>query len=75
MTADGVPGGGRTPHRAKRSLGQNFLIDPNIQRRIVDALEPSLDDVVLEIGPGRVLAGKLRERLLRALRIHDGGDV
>ena len=41
------------PHRAKRSLGQNFLVDPNIQRRIVDALRPGPDDEVMEIGPGQ----------------------
>ncbi len=51
--------------RAKRSLGQNFLVDPNIQRRIVDALEAGPDDLVLEIGPGtgaltRHLAGRVR---------------
>jgi 16S rRNA (adenine1518-N6/adenine1519-N6)-dimethyltransferase len=46
-------GDGREPHRAKRSLGQNFLVDPNLQRRIVDALDPAADDLVLEIGPGR----------------------
>lgn len=39
--------------RAKRSLGQNFLVDPNLQRKIVDALDPSPSDSVLEIGPGR----------------------
>ena len=27
-----------TGHRAKKSLGQNFLRDPNICRKIVDAL-------------------------------------
>jgi len=40
-------------HEAKKSLGQNFLIDPNLQRKIVDALEPTRDDDVLEIGPGQ----------------------
>jgi 16S rRNA (adenine1518-N6/adenine1519-N6)-dimethyltransferase len=51
------------PPRAKRSLGQNFLIDPNVQRRIVDALEPSLDDEVMEIGPGQgALTHHLAER-------------
>jgi 16S rRNA (adenine1518-N6/adenine1519-N6)-dimethyltransferase len=39
-------------HEAKKSLGQNFLIDPNLQRRIVSALHPSSADEVLEIGPG-----------------------
>lgn len=39
--------------RPKRSLGQNFLVDPNIQRKIVAALGAGVDDEVLEIGPGR----------------------
>jgi 16S rRNA A1518/A1519 N6-dimethyltransferase RsmA/KsgA/DIM1 with predicted DNA glycosylase/AP lyase activity len=30
----------KPPHRAKKSSGQNFLVDPNQQRRIVAALEP-----------------------------------
>jgi 16S rRNA (adenine1518-N6/adenine1519-N6)-dimethyltransferase len=38
--------------RAKKSLGQNFLVDQNLQRKIVAALEPGPDDEVLEIGPG-----------------------
>ena len=43
----------RVPGRpAKKSLSQNFLIDPNLQRKIVDALEPGPDDRVIEIGPG-----------------------
>ena len=33
-------------------LGQHFLIDRNILQRIVDALEPAPDDVVVEIGAG-----------------------
>ena len=37
----------------KRSLGQNFLSDPNICRRIVASLELAPGDPVLEIGPGR----------------------
>jgi 16S rRNA (adenine1518-N6/adenine1519-N6)-dimethyltransferase len=41
------------PVRAKKSLGQNFLIDPNLQRKIVSALGIVPDDEVLEIGPGR----------------------
>lgn len=38
---------------ARKSLGQNFLVDPNQQRRIVAAVEPTPQDTVLEIGPGR----------------------
>lgn len=39
--------------RPKRSLGQNFLVDPNLQRKIVDALGAGADHEVVEIGPGR----------------------
>jgi len=38
---------------AKRSLGQNFLQDPNTARRIVEALDIKPGETVLEIGPGR----------------------
>jgi 16S rRNA (adenine1518-N6/adenine1519-N6)-dimethyltransferase len=40
-------------HRAKKSLGQNFLIDPNQQKRIVAGLDAGPADTVLEIGPGQ----------------------
>lgn len=37
---------------ANKKLGQNFLIDENIVRRIVAAAELSAADTVLEVGPG-----------------------
>lgn len=40
-------------HPAKKSLGQNFLVDDNISRNIVNALSVSHGDFVIEIGPGR----------------------
>jgi 16S rRNA (adenine1518-N6/adenine1519-N6)-dimethyltransferase len=46
---------------AKKSFGQNFLVDETYIRKIVDAVGPSADDLVIEIGPGR---GALTERLL-----------
>ena len=39
--------------RARKSLGQNFLVDANIQRRIVDAIDPQPHDTIIEIGPGQ----------------------
>jgi len=55
--------------RAKRALGQNFLVDPNVQRKIVAALGAGPLDEVLEIGPGvgaltRHLAGKVGRLVL-----------
>ncbi|MDL2266861.1 16S rRNA (adenine(1518)-N(6)/adenine(1519)-N(6))-dimethyltransferase RsmA [Desulfovibrio sp. OttesenSCG-928-G15] len=38
--------------RAKKSLGQNFLKDANISRKIVAALDITAEDSVVEIGPG-----------------------
>jgi 16S rRNA (adenine1518-N6/adenine1519-N6)-dimethyltransferase len=38
--------------RPKKSWGQNFLVDPNVRRRIVAAAAPSPDEVVVEIGAG-----------------------
>lgn len=48
--------------RPKKRLSQNFLIDGNIVRKIVDVAEIKAGDAVLEIGPG---PGVLTEELLR----------
>ena len=37
----------------KKSLGQNFLIDQNIRRKIVASLDLGPSDIVLEIGAGK----------------------
>ena len=39
--------------RAKKRLGQNFLVDESYARRIVGALGPRAGETVIEIGPGR----------------------
>ena len=36
----------------KKKFGQNFLIDPHVLDKIVDAAQITEDDFVLEIGPG-----------------------
>ncbi|MBY0124471.1 16S rRNA (adenine(1518)-N(6)/adenine(1519)-N(6))-dimethyltransferase RsmA [Bacillus sp. S/N-304-OC-R1] len=46
----------------KKSLGQNFLIDTNILRRIVDHAELSEESAAIEIGPG---IGALTEQLAK----------
>jgi 16S rRNA (adenine1518-N6/adenine1519-N6)-dimethyltransferase len=47
----------------KKSLGQNFLIDPNILRNIVAHAELTKESAAIEIGPG---IGALTEHLARA---------
>jgi len=73
--------------KPKKSLGQNFLFDPAILDRIVQAGEVGPTDTVLEIGPGagsltralaqaaaRVVAVELDNRLLPVLQ-HTTGDL
>jgi 16S rRNA (adenine1518-N6/adenine1519-N6)-dimethyltransferase len=38
--------------KPKKSLGQNFLIDRNIQDKIIASVDLNQEDMVLEIGPG-----------------------
>lgn len=48
--------------KVKKSLGQNFLIDPNILRKIVGQADLTKKSAVIEIGPG---IGALTEHLAR----------
>jgi 16S rRNA (adenine1518-N6/adenine1519-N6)-dimethyltransferase len=54
-------------HRAKKRLGQNFLYDPAIARKIVDATGLGPDDTVVELGPGRGIL--TRELVARGVRL------
>lgn len=47
----------------KKELGQNFLIDSNITRKIIDVFDCQDGDIVVEIGPG---TGALTEYLVKA---------
>ncbi len=39
--------------RPRKRYGQHFLHDPNIIRKIIDAIQPRSDDLFVEVGPGR----------------------
>jgi len=52
--------------RPRRSLGQTFLVDANIVRKIIAAAAISSDDRALEIGPG---AGAVTQALAAAGRV------
>ena len=49
--------------KAKKSLGQNFLIDENIIEKINDAIKVQDNDLIIEIGPGMgALTKKLKNK-------------
>lgn len=52
-------------HKAKKSFGQNFLVDQNIIADIIRAIRPEPDDNMVEIGPG---LGALTRPLLKSLK-------
>jgi 16S rRNA (adenine1518-N6/adenine1519-N6)-dimethyltransferase len=51
--------------KPKKRLGQNFLIDKNISRKIIATSEITREDIILEIGPG---LGALTELLVEKAR-------
>jgi 16S rRNA (adenine1518-N6/adenine1519-N6)-dimethyltransferase len=57
-----------TSHRPRKRFGQHFLHDPRVLERLVSAIRPARDDVMVEIGPGE---GALTAPLLETLeRLH-----
>ena len=40
-------------HRPRKRFGQNFLHDPNVIQRIVQVINPTPGDRMVEIGPGQ----------------------
>lgn len=51
-------------HRPRKRFGQHFLHERGILQRIVDAVAPSKEDFIVEIGPGEgALTGPLLEKV------------
>jgi 16S rRNA (adenine1518-N6/adenine1519-N6)-dimethyltransferase len=51
-------------HVPRKRFGQNFLVSPGVIAKIIAAIAPQLDDVLVEIGPGLgALTGPLLDRL------------
>lgn len=42
-----------TGHRARKRFGQHFLVDHGVIDEILNAIRPSGDDTIVEIGPGQ----------------------
>lgn len=63
-------------HKAKKSLGQNFLKSKEAIRAICDAGKVEKGDIVLEIGPGKgVLTEELLKRGAKVLAIEKDTDL
>jgi 16S rRNA (adenine1518-N6/adenine1519-N6)-dimethyltransferase len=61
---------------AKKSWGQNFLVDEGVYRRIVDAARIESRDTVVEIGAGLgTLTARLAERAARVVAIERDRDM
>lgn len=57
--------------KAKKSLGQNFLIDSKVIDKIVDEVDASEKDLIVEIGPGRGALTKLLKNKGSILRAYE----
>ncbi len=53
----------RKTNYAKKSFGQNFLVDQNYINKIISALNPKENETIIEIGAGR---GALTEKLIES---------
>ncbi len=63
-------------HQPKKYLGQNFLVDKNILRKIIEVAQVKKTDNVLEVGPGRgVLTQELATRAKRVLAVEKDSDL
>ena len=63
-------------HQAKKSMGQNFLKSKEALFKMCDASALSLEDVVVEIGPGKgALTEKLLERAGQVIAIEKDRDL
>src|SRR5690625_3629122 len=63
-------------HRPRKRFGQHFLHDGNVIDRIVAAIAPARDDVIIEIGPGEgVLTAPLLESGARVIAVELDRDL
>ena len=62
--------------RAKKGLGQHFLVDGRVLRRIVAAADLTPEDTVIEVGPGLgILTQELAQQAGRVVAIEADGEM
>ena len=60
----------RSGLRARKGLGQHFLVDDEALRKIIDSADLSPDDIIVEVGPGLgVLTRELAPRVKRVIAV------
>lgn len=59
-------------HLPRKRFGQHFLHDARVLDRLVEAIAPAQDDILVEIGPGE---GALTQRLLERVRRMDAIEI
>ncbi|PRY99629.1 dimethyladenosine transferase [Jezberella montanilacus] len=63
-------------HQARKRFGQNFLVDQGVIESIVRAIDPSVGDRMIEIGPGlSALTEPLSARLSKLVAIEIDRDL
>lgn len=63
-------------HKAKKSLGQNFLHDESVLAAILEAAELKQEDTVLEVGPGKgALTHGLLEKSGKVIAVEYDDDL
>ncbi len=62
--------------KPSKHLGQNFLIDKSVLRKIISAADLSKDDVVLEVGPGLgILTLELAKQVKKVIAVEKDGKM
>ena len=57
-------------HRPTKRLGQNFLKDAGVIKRIIESFSPQAGETVIEVGPGKgALTGELVDSGARVIAI------
>jgi len=65
-----------TLHRPRKRLGQHFLHERRVLARIVDAIAPAKEDLIVEIGPGEgALTAPLLEKVAKLEAIELDRDL
>jgi 16S rRNA (adenine1518-N6/adenine1519-N6)-dimethyltransferase len=65
-----------SPYFLKKNLGQNFLTDIRIQKKIIQACDLKIEDTVVEIGPGSgVLTRLIAPKVKRLICVETDRDL